>query len=295
MEQIPTPLTRQVAARIVGYIRETGAEPGTRLVERTLAARLRVSRSPVRAALKLLADEGVVAVAEPGGGHTVARAVGELEVAENDDGDLGEQQYLRIASDRLDGELPDRVSESELARRYHLTPAQVTAVLRRIAAEGWIERLPGYGWEFQPMLTSQESYEDSYRFRLALEPAAVLEPDFTVDRTAIEAVRAQQLELAEGAARTVSNTELFARNRAFHEAVVNCSHNTFFIDALRRVDNLRRLIEYRRTLPRDRAAVRCREHVEIADLLLAGDIAEAAQYLRRHLSTVGVEKPTNPG
>ncbi|MGW4484969.1 GntR family transcriptional regulator [Amycolatopsis sp. NPDC004368] len=291
MEQTPTPLTRQVAARIVGYIRETAAEPGTRLVERTLAAHLRVSRSPVRAALRLLADEGVVAVAEPGGGHTVARAVTELTVeAEAED----EEQYLRIASDRLDGELPDRVSESELARRYALTPAQVTAVLRRISAEGWIERLPGYGWEFQPMLTSQESYEDSYRFRLALEPAAVLEPGFAVDRAAIEAVRAQQLELASGAALSVANTELFARNRAFHEAVVACSHNTFFIDSLRRVDNLRRLIEYRRTLPRDRAAVRCREHVEIADLLLAGHTTEAAEYLRRHLSTVGVEKTTGP-
>ncbi|MFI5615659.1 GntR family transcriptional regulator [Amycolatopsis sp. NPDC051903] len=293
MEQTPTPLTRQVAARIVGYIRETAAEPGTRLVERTLAAHLRVSRSPVRAALKLLADEGVVAVAEPGGGHTVARPVEELTVTEDDAGE--EQQYLRIASDRLDGELPDRVSESELARRYGLTPAQVTAVLRRISAEGWIERLPGYGWEFQPMLTSQESYEDSYRFRLVLEPAAVLEPGFVVDRAAIEVVRAQQLELAEGAARTVSGTELFGRNRAFHEAVVNCSRNTFFIDALRRVDNLRRLIEYRRTLPRDRAAVRCREHVEIADLLLAGKTTEAAEYLRRHLSTVSVEKTANPG
>ncbi|QRP47715.1 GntR family transcriptional regulator [Amycolatopsis sp. FDAARGOS 1241] len=291
MEQTPTPLTRQVAARIVGYIRETAAEPGTRLVERTLAAHLRVSRSPVRAALKLLADEGVVAVAEPGGGHTVARPVDELTVTEDDE---DEEQYLRIASDRLDGELPDRVSESELARRYGLTPAQVTGVLRRISAEGWIERLPGYGWEFQPMLTSQESYEDSYRFRLVLEPAAVLEPGFVVDRAAIEVVRAQQLELAEGAARTVSGTELFGHNRAFHEAVVNCSRNTFFIDALRRVDNLRRLIEYRRTLPRDRAAVRCREHVEIADLLLAGEIAEAAEYLRRHLSTVSVEKTANP-
>ncbi|MEV0070634.1 MULTISPECIES: GntR family transcriptional regulator [unclassified Amycolatopsis] len=292
MEQTPTPLTRQVAARIVGYIRETAAEPGTRLVERTLAAHLRVSRSPVRAALRLLADEGVVAVAEPGGGHTVARPVTELTV---ETGEEDEEQYLRIASDRLDGELPDRVSESELARRYALTPAQVTAVLRRISGEGWIERLPGYGWEFQPMLTSQESYEDSYRFRLALEPAALLEPGFAVDQAAIEVVRAQQLELAEGAAHTVTNTELFARNRAFHEAVVACSHNTFFIDSLRRVDNLRRLIEYRRTLPRDRAAVRCREHVDIADLLLTGRTADAAEYLRRHLSTVGVEKTAGPG
>jgi DNA-binding GntR family transcriptional regulator len=59
---------------------------------------------------------------------------------------------------------------------------------------------------------------------------------------------------------------------------------------LRRIDRLRRLIEYRRSLSRDRAIIRCREHVEIADLVLAGRRAEAAEHIRRHLSTVGVEK-----
>ncbi|WP_328603625.1 GntR family transcriptional regulator [Amycolatopsis sp. NBC_00345] len=285
-ERGPTPLTRQVAARIAGYIRETGAAPGDRLAERTLAAQLRVSRSPVRAALRLLADDGLVAAAEQGG-YTVAGPGSRHTIPDESE---AEKRYLRIASDRLDGELPDRVSENELVRRYGLTPAQLAHVLRRIAGEGWIERLPGYGWEFQPMLTSPQSYADSYRFRLTIEPAAVLEPGFVLDRPALEAVRAQQLELAEGGAGTVGNAELFARNRAFHEAVVACGRNPFFIDALRRVDTLRRLIEYRRALPRDRAAVRAREHVAIADLLLAGRNADAAEHLRRHLSTVSVEK-----
>lgn len=43
----------------------------TRLVERALADQLKVSRSPVRRALRLLADDGIVALAERGG-HTLA-------------------------------------------------------------------------------------------------------------------------------------------------------------------------------------------------------------------------------
>lgn len=131
-----------------------------------------------------------------------------------------------------------------------LTPAQLTRILRRISNEGWIERLPGYGWEFQPMLTELRAYQDSYRLRLTIEPAAILEPTFTLDRAAIDQVRAQQQRLVDGDIWTIGNAELFDLNSGFHEAVMECSNNPFFIDALKRIDRLRRLIEYRRSLAR---------------------------------------------
>ncbi|AXB41464.1 GntR family transcriptional regulator [Amycolatopsis albispora] len=284
----PTPLTRQIAARIVERIRSGQAPAGTRLVERTLAEQLNVSRSPVRSALRLLADDGIVGIGDKGG-YTVLRTADKLTELPVDR-DAEDALYLRVAADRLDGKLPDRVTENRLTRDYGLTPAQLAGLLRRINAEGWIERLPGYGWQFQPTLTSLRSYQDSYRFRVVIEPASILEPTFELDRAAIEKVRAQQQKLVDGDVHTVSNAELFDLNTAFHEAIIECGRNTFFIDSLRRVNRLRRLIEYRRSLPRDRALTRCREHLDIADLLLANRREEAAEYLRGHLSTVGVEK-----
>ncbi|GHH09815.1 GntR family transcriptional regulator [Streptomyces lanatus] len=287
----PTPLARRTAAHIVQHIAEGGLPVGTRLVERALANQLKVSRSPVRQALRLLAEDGVVAPAERGG-YTVALTGQDLAQAApapaTEDGI--EDAYLHIAADRLAGELPDRVTEKTLARRYDLMPGQLTHILRRIAVEGWIERLPGYGWEFQPMLTSMDAYADSYRFRLTIEPAALLEPGFVLDRDALETVRAQQQRLVDGEIRDIGNARLYDLNSRFHEVVMACSHNSFFIDALRRVDRLRRLIEYRRSLQRDRALVRCAEHVRLADLLLAGKRTEAADFLRDHLSAVSEEK-----
>ncbi|ELS51131.1 putative GntR family transcriptional regulator [Streptomyces viridochromogenes Tue57] len=278
------------------HIAAGGLTVGTRLVERALADQLKVSRSPIRQALRLLADEGVVAPAERGG-YTVALTGQDLaEAAPVPAAEDGlEDAYLRIAADRLGGELPDRVTEKTLARRYDLMPGQLTHILRRIAVEGWIERLPGYGWEFQPMLTSMESYADSYRFRLTIEPAAILEPGFRLDREALEAVRDQQQRLVDGEIWDMGNAQLYDLNSRFHEVVMACSHNSFFIDALRRVDRLRRLIEYRRSLQRDRAIVRCAEHVELADLLLAGKRSEASAFLREHLSTVSKEKVGQSG
>ncbi|MEU9553848.1 FCD domain-containing protein [Streptomyces fumanus] len=140
------------------------------------------------------------------------------------------------------------------------------------------------------MLTSMDAYQDSYRYRLTIEPAAILEPGFVLDRDALETVRAQQQRLVDGRIHTIGNAQLYDLNSRFHEAVMACSNNTFFIDSLRRVDRLRRLIEYRRSLQRDRAALRCAEHMRIADLLLAGKRAEASAYLRKHLSSVSQEK-----
>jgi DNA-binding GntR family transcriptional regulator len=291
----PTPLIRRVAAEIVERIREHRMTPGTRLVERELAEQLRVSRSPVRGALRLLADDGVVAPGDSGG-YVVRQAPEALATSNprrqpaSEDEDL----YLRIAGDRLDGVLPDRVTEAALLRRYDLTPAQLTRVLRRISGEGWIDRLPGYGWAFLPMLSSLAAYRDSYRFRLVIEPAAILEPTFELNRPAIEKVRRQQQDLVDGGIWTIGNADLFDRNRSFHEAIIECAQNTFFTDALHRVDTVRRLIEYRRSLQRKRAIVRCREHVALADLLLAGDTRAAAAAMREHLATVGDEKTHDP-
>jgi DNA-binding GntR family transcriptional regulator len=69
-----------------------------------------------------------------------------------------------------------------------------------------------------------------------------------------------------------------------HEALMECSRNAFFIESLRRVDRLRRLIDYRQMLDREVARDRCREHVEILDLVLSGRNEEASVSLRRHLS-----------
>jgi DNA-binding GntR family transcriptional regulator len=283
-----TPLTMRIAAQIVAHIRDEDLATGTRLVERTLADRLRVSRSPVRNALRMLADDGIVSQGDGGGFH-VARTGAELPAPPDTEDGL-EAAYLRIAEDRLDGALPDRVTETALARQYGLTGTQVGRILTRIDKEGWGQRAPGYGWEFRPMLDTVTGYRDSYRFRLAIEPAALLEPGFVLNRATVEAARAQQQRLVDGEVWTVPKTTLFDLNSKFHETLICCSNNEFFIDGLARLNAVRRLIEYRRTLSRDRAIVRCREHVALADVVLAGDLAAAAELLRTHLDTVGREK-----
>ncbi|MNW03920.1 FCD domain protein [compost metagenome] len=72
-----------------------------------------------------------------------------------------------------------------------------------------------------------------------------------------------------------------------HEAISECCQNSFFIDALNRLDRLRRLIDYRQMLDRNSARKRCLEHIELLDLILAGKNEEASRYMARHLEDLG--------
>lgn len=281
-------LTERLRFEILRHLRDDAPSIGTPLTERGLAEKLGVSRSPVRRALQELRESGFVSRTETGR-YQVARsgeAVGEIDEA----GSPGEEIYLRVAADRLDGVLPDRVTENALSRRYGLTRARVAQLLLRLSREGWIEPLPGYGWRLLPVLTSLRSYTDSYRFRLTIEPAAILEPTFVLDRAAIERRRAQQRELVEGGVHSVRGAELFDLNSGLHETIIQCSNNDFFVEALTRINKVRRLIEYRQALVPERARIRCVEHVRLADLLLDGRNREASEFLRAHLSTVLQEK-----
>lgn len=281
-------LDLSVPARILELIREERLPAGSHLPAQMLADRLRLSRSPVNHALGVLHDKGLLH-REPNRGYFLAREIEEsaAELAEElgiDEGGAASSVYFRIAEDRLQGLLPDTFSESLLKQRYALTSAQLQALLHRMAQEGWIQKKPGYGWEFSPMLTTSENLLQSYRLRLALEPAALLEPGYRIAPEVLARCRAAELHLLQGGIRTDTADQIHERGVRFHEALVEGSGNPFFVDAIRRVNRVRRLLSYRSTQDRKRYKQHCEQHLAILDLLEQQRNAEAAEMLREHLA-----------
>lgn len=155
--------------------------------------------------------------------------------------------------------------------------------MARIAQEGWAEKLPGHGWGFLPVLSSREAYDMGYRFRAAIEAAAMREPTFRVDKESLARLRAEQQMLLDGGSRRLPRARLFQINGGLHETIIGWANNPFFLDALRRVNQLRRLLEYRLTVDRSRLTRQCREHLELLDLIEAGEFETAAAFLRVHI------------
>ncbi|MBW9089348.1 GntR family transcriptional regulator [Rhizobium wenxiniae] len=282
-------LTPQITGNILDYVKANELEKGDHLPLQMFADAFRVSRAPIMSALKLLEIQGVVK-AESNRGYFLAvdpRDLGAAEPVNSADDEGDDPIYFRIAEDRVSGKLEDRVSENELMRFYDLPRTRLLRVLRRISEEGWMERLPGNGWAFTPALTSKKSYEDGYAFRAIIEQQAMLLPTFELNIEGVKRARDVQTRLRDGGFETWSRAEIFRANNEFHEMLVACSQNEFFLESLRRINRLRRLIEYHITIDRSRLPKQTVEHLQILDLLEDGRRNEAAAFLYTHIMGAG--------
>jgi len=282
-KEIDASLTNQVALKIIDYIERNRLQRGDHLAAQRFADAFTVSRSPVRNALIKLASLEVVESRQNRGFFLTASPTALPEVRRLITVPVEDELYLRVARDRLIGRLADHITEAELARQYPVTRSQLQRILARMAKEGWIARKPGYGWQFLPVLTSRDAVMQSYSFRKAIEPAAIVEPTYHMEEKTFLHSRARQNALLGADLDRLTPVHVFELGCDFHETVVGCSGNPYALDELRRQNRLRRLMEYRITLDKERIQRQCREHLEILDRIEAGDRTGAAELMRRHL------------
>ncbi|PRY04495.1 GntR family transcriptional regulator [Paraburkholderia sp. BL25I1N1] len=279
-------LADQVAAKIIDIARTRSLRAGEHLREEALASELGLSRSPVRRGLALLVQHGIV-TKEPNRGIFLAMDAHGIDIARLPFGvDPLEDFYLRVADDCLTGEIPEEFYEAGLLRKYDVPRGQLLKVLSRLANEGMISRKPGQGWRINPFLHDTDAHIQSYRFRMAIEPAALLEPTFRIDQAAFAKARAVQLDMLNGDIFKLSRPMLFKNGSEFHEMLVRCSGNRFFIEAIERQNQLRRFMEYKAATDRQRLVRQCKEHLELLDLIESGGREHAAAFMRRHLDVV---------
>jgi len=278
-------LRLDLAAQIAELIRAEDSAPHTPLREENLAARLGVSRTPIRGALKLLQKSGHVYYKENAGVFVAPFAKERAPFSVPADASPAEKLYRRILADRGRRALPDRVSEAELLARYKVPRSLLSRVLIRIHGEGIIDRRRGHGWEFQPLLDTPDAIAESFRFRAMIESAAVLEPGFKADLAEVRRVRELHKRFVAAKASSRTANEFFEMNARFHEMIASFSGNRFVLQAIEQMDRLRKFQELASFTADSRALVQsCKEHLTILDAIEKGDREWASALMRRHLS-----------
>lgn len=281
----PSPLALKIARDIVGQINTGGLPSGSHLGTETLAQQFNVSRSPVREALRLLADQQLIEQL-PNRGYFVGHGSIAAQLAEEAAEKLQnpDESYYIFAEDWLNDRIPGDVTELFIKEKYGLTKAETQEMLGRAAREGWAEPKPGYGWRLRPVAKTTETFEQIYRFRAVIEPAALLDPGFVFDRSIHETLTRVQNKMLDGDARRLAPEALVQAGAQFHEELIKMSGNLMYFQALERANQLRRLLEYRTNVNRQRFEIQCADHLHILDLVQRGENLEAAHFMKKHLS-----------
>jgi DNA-binding GntR family transcriptional regulator len=286
----------RLANQILEIARDAGFEPGHWLREQQLGDMLGVSRTPVRAALALLAERGIVEAKKNHGFLLTARPEElrrlEVEVPTTADQDL----YTRIVEDRLSGRLSDTFTQTQILQRYDVDRALLLRTLTHLVSDGLLARSSGRGWTFLPTLDTQMALRNSYNFRRTIEPAGIMLDTFRSDAAALERSRMHHLYLeAHPDISALDPRQLFETDAQFHEMIAEFSGNVFFQQAIQQQNRLRRLLEFGGYTNRRRVRDWCREHVMILDAIASEDRARAAALMNEHLNAALASAPKYGG
>ncbi|WP_176330041.1 GntR family transcriptional regulator [Oceanospirillum sanctuarii] len=273
-------LSKQIAQEILSGRRSLGE----RLNAKTISEEYRVSRTPVRNALMELEKNSLVERI-PNKGFFVVQSLpdcaqGWMESRVSTEID----DYQLLANDWLTDSIPSTVTEQFVRERYGWAKVKAVSLLNRATREGWAERNPGYGWTLLPVAKTTESFSELYRFRIAIEPAALMEPTFKLDRKVINQQRDIQNMILDSEMGSIPDEAILEYGASFHEELIKLSGNPYFLMALQRVNKMRKLMEYKAQINRERLVVNCSEHLEILDMLEQGSVVDASFKLRQHLS-----------
>lgn len=280
MQKAATALQLRLADQIVQWLKQQRAPKGFRLREAALAELFQVSRSPVRAALALLEQEGVVESVPYRGVELRIPAeslVLETQAAEP----VAESERLLMAFliDLLLDEMPTVFSERELQHRFNASRTEVQRLLVQLEVDGMVQAGQGYKWLLSDNLNNAQSHHESYRCRLMMEPAALLEPGWVLDIKGAKALLERHQKAVDHPDQ-VSAAELFALSADFHELLMHCSGNRFLLSMMRQHNRLRKPSDLLSMQLYTSVEKACRRRMLILQTLQAGDNHRASELLR---------------
>jgi len=263
---------------------------GDPVAEQALARTFQVSRTLIRGALKVLLEENLLSHEAGKGYRLLASPAGPafnaaLPQAEE------EELAASVLRDRMAGRLGDSISISELMRRYDIGRPAAQKALQQLSENQAIERGPGQSWLFRPSLNSLAALEESLKFRLILEPEALLSPSFNADPQRLALLRSATQSLLARPVEDFDIQQFRELDISFHELLAQSCGNRFISDALLQHQGLRRLPNLLPSVSVHRLQEALREHLQIIAQIERGQMEIAADLLRLHLRLSAAQRP----
>jgi DNA-binding GntR family transcriptional regulator len=280
----------ELARRILEHTQETGLVAGDPVAEQALARTFQVSRTLIRGALKVLLEENLLSHEAGKGYRLIAAPAGQAFISALPQAEE-EELAASVLRDRMAGRLGDSISISELMRRYDISRPAAQKALLQLSESQAIERGPGQSWLFRPSLNSLAALEESLRFRLILEPEALLSPNFSADPQRLALLRNAMQTLLASPVEDFDIQQFRELDISFHELLGQSCGNRFIGDALLQHQSLRRLPNLLPSVSVHRLQEALREHLQIIANIERGQMEIAADLLRLHLRLSAAQRP----
>ncbi len=277
--------------RILEVIREDRVRAGDRLPEQVLAARCNVSRTPVRKALNVLAQQKI-AVRDVDGGfrlrvdQSTATGTGHALPSSAE-----ENLYNSILRDLAARRIDPSQTIASLQRRYGVSRPVVQSTLQRMSADQLVERAAGQLWLFSAAATSAESIAWSYEYRIILEPAALLSKGFGVDASTLAAIRRSQESVLALGEQHIDLARFEPADFEFHAMIARGCANPYLSSTLAAHHRKRRTAMRQIALSSFRLIQSTREHLAILASIEQGQLDTAADLMRVHLRMSQAQRP----
>ena len=255
---------------------------GNHLTELELVDALRVSRTPIRGALSYLAERGIVEH-RPNRGYVLKVCSADLDELE-----LPETAQDRVldapASEWFAHQGPQSFTEREFRTRHGLGRLAASRILSKLSCEGIVSRNRGHGWRFESFLNNKGTRDESYAFRMALEPGAIRSPVFELDHGLADISRRDHDAALHSPVERTALTTLTTIDAAFHRLIGVSSRNRHVLATIERQNALRRIMRYA-SWSKGRMLETCAQHLEILAALGSDDRETAAQLMEHHLES----------
>ena len=200
-------------------------------------------------------------------------------------------QILRAAI--ISGEMaPGEVySAPVLGARFGVSATPVREAMVDLSREGLVQTVPNKG--FRVTAVSEAELDDIAALRMLIEPPTVRQVTPRIPQEAIPGLRelAQAIVDHAAAGDLITYTEA---DRRFHLAILEYSANQRLVSLVSDLRSQTRLYGLSGMVERGTLADSAAEHLELADLIAAGDATGAGNLMKRHIGRVRAEWANYP-
>ncbi|MCF8479639.1 MAG: GntR family transcriptional regulator [Rhodospirillum sp.] len=286
-------LSQRIYTLLKTMIENGRVKGGERVMETQVAKAFSVSRSPARAALIDLCNDGLLKEIEGGQGYTIVSATasprpGQQAVLDSlrlDTTRQWERMYTElekeIAMRILFGSV--QINEQTLGEHFGVSRTVTRDVLARMNGVGLVVKDRAGHWHAHKVTPERVGY--LYELRWILEPQALLQAYPLLTRQEIERVRENTVDTLSRS--PIVSAEFDRVEADLHATLLSFCPNIEILGALQRTQLLfvptRYLTDPHLAIPMELIEDALKEHLKILQCLLEEEPEKAAQHLVDHL------------